>query len=775
MTVGAMAPPARDADLPFELTSFVGRRRERTDIKQLLSDARLVTLTGFGGIGKTRLALRVAAEVRRVLPDGVRLVRLGELSEPALLADTMATQLGLQGQTAATVHDGLVDFLKERDLLVVLDNCEHLIDECALLAGALLRACPMLRILATSREPLGIDGEAVYTLHPLSVPSATDTPDTGVRSYDSVRLFVDRARSVLPDFALDERNLTAIAGICQFLEGIPLAVELAAVRLRALSPEEILEKLVDHWQLLTVGSRGAPDRHRTMEACVEWSYHLCSPEEQDLWARAAVFAGGFETDAAEWLYRGDPTNAEREGVLNLVTALADKSILIREELGGRVRLRMLDTIRMHGLRKLSDSGRLTEMRRRHRTWCSDLTERANADWLSSRQVEWARRLRGEHANLRAALDFCANEPGEADAGLRIATNLHDYIVEQGLLRLGRHWFDRLLSHPGGATITRVAALRSASWVAILQGDLRAGDVLIREGRGVTDALDELAAAYLDQVSGLHAMFSGHLGDGITELERALAVFRRNRAPIWQLQTFNLLILANGLAGQPEQALTYFRESLAITEPAGEIWYRSVSLWSAGLVKLAQGDVVASTELQRESLTLRMGIDSRLGIASSLDALAWAAAGTDARRAAILLGAADARWRVIGTSSTSLPGLAALRALCEQKVRDSLGEAKFTSAFEIGLGLGDTAAIDFAVGGKVTAAQESQPAPASPPTTLTKREQQIATLVARGLTNREIARELIISPRTADTHVENILVKLGFTSRVQIANWVAQNN
>jgi predicted ATPase len=741
----AEAPP--EADLPFDVTSFVGRRRDRSEVKRLLSQSRQVTLTGFGGVGKTRLAARVAAEVRRAFPDGVRYVSLAELGEPALLEDVVATQLGLRDHSRQTRRRDLVDYLRPRAILIVLDNCEHLLEACADLTSALLRVCPRLRILATSRQPLGIAGEAVFVVPPLAVP---ELPRSGkvVDASDSVMLFVDRARLVQPDFAITEGNRAAVLGICQQLEGIPLALELAAVRLRALSPSEILVMLTAHWRLLTLGNRSAPERHRTMEGCLDWSYRLCSPEEQDLWARTAAFAGGFELDAVASLFPADE-RPEPERLLDLVTSLVEKSILITEERDGRVRHRMLDTVRMHGLRRLDESGELLNLRRLHRAWCTELSAQANAEWLSPRQADWAARLRREQANLQAALEFCSEEPDEAEAGLQIAINLHDYAVVQGLFRPALHWFDRLLAHPGGTMLTRVFALRTAARLATLQGDLAAAETLIAQGRAAATQLGDLAVACIDQVSGLYELFSGQPVQAITELERALSVFRHIGPPILKLQTINMLIVAHGLAGHHDRGLDYYRESRDITEPAGELWYRSMSIWSAGLIRLAQGDSREASRLEQDSLRLSDEFDNRVGIALCLDALAWAAAGSNARQAAVLLGAADARWQAMGTSVTALPGLAAQRGSYELQVREALGDAGFTSAYEQGLALERSAAIDFALGKKPSAGT-ARPRPAGQtPTVLTKRERQVAELIGRGLTNREVASELVISTRTAE--------------------------
>lgn len=767
----AMAPDS-NTNLPAELTSFVGRRRELREIRQLLSESRLVTLTGFGGVGKSKLALRVATDSRRAFPGGAWFVGIGELAEPSLLADSVARQLGMRGQSTRTVHRALVEFLGERETLLLLDNCEHLIDACAYLADGLLRACPKLRVLATSREPLRIAGETVCGVNPLSVPGREPPVDTILNEYESVRLFVDRARSALPGFALTDENRSDVASICSYLEGIPLALELAAVRIRAMSPSEVLQNLTNQWQLLTVGDRIAPDRQRTMRACVEWSFRLCSPDEQDLWAQASVFSGGFEIDAVEHLYGAADNPTDRQRVLDLVMSLTDKSILLREEYGGRVRHRMLETIRMHGTQRLADTGRLDEFRRLHRDWCADLAARCRAEWLGPEQASLSARIRHELPNLRAAIEYCTTVPAETDSGLTILIDLHDYTIAHGLFRPGRHLLERLLAQPPHSQLTRLSALRTLSWLTILQGELPAAEPLIAEGRALAASLDELARAFMGQVSGLLALFANDLLNAISQLEQARDVFRARDEQLLMVQTIMVLGLAYGFAGQPDKALEQHKECLAVTEAAGETWWRSQSLWNAGLIHLTIGDRDAATTLERQSLRLKRSLDDRLGIALCFEALAWITAATDASRAATLLGAADALWKRMGTSTANLPGLALQREACERDARQALGDS-FTTAFDRGLTLGHDAAIEFALG-EARTVKETHAPNAAGSVALTKRERQIAELVARGLSNKEIAAELVIAVRTAETHVEHILTKLGFTSRIQIATWVTEN-
>ena len=436
--------PAGPGNLPVELTSFVGRRTELTEAKRLLSTSRLVTLTGIGGVGKTRLALRVAANTRRAFADGVCLVELGELRDGSLLVEVVATGLGLRHRSPRALQT-VMEFLAAQELLLILDNCEQVVDAAAELTETLLHACPGLRILATSREALGIGGEAVMRVPPLTVPNpGREPPPAGLPHYDAVTLFAQRATAAVTGFEVTADNAATVTRICARLDGLPLAIELAAARLRAMSPEQILQRLTDRYALLTRGSRGAPTRQQTLRWSIDWSYELCTAEEQQLWARLSVFAGNFELDAAEEVSMDDVDPDRR---LDIVASLVDKSILLREESGNAVRFRMLDTLRDYGRDKLEQAGDYPGLRLRHRNWYRKLALDAEAGWISPQQVSWLVRLDRELPNLREAMEFSLSEPGtaSAEAGLQIATALFPFWLSRGLLSEGRRWLDRALA------------------------------------------------------------------------------------------------------------------------------------------------------------------------------------------------------------------------------------------------------------------------------------------------------------------------------------------
>src|SRR5215472_16699900 len=382
-----MAPRARVTEnLPAELTSFVGRRGELAEVRRLLAASRLVTLIGVGGVGKTRLALRAAAGLRRAFRDGVCLVQLDQLREEALVAQAVASTLGLQDRAGHAPAAMLAEYLAGRQLLLVLDNCEHLVDAAAKLANQLLRAAAGLRVLATSREALTIDGEMVLAVPSLPVPQAGQPlTAAGLGVFPAAQLFAERAAQVVPGFALTGANVAAVAGICRRLEGLPLAIELAAARMPVLSAEQIDERLGDRLGLLTRGGRARPARQQTLRASIEWSFELCTGAERLVWARLSVFAGGFELDAAEGVCADDRLAAGR--VLDLVAGLAGKSILIADLREGVARYRLPEPLREFGQERLRESGEDRALRRRHRDWHEQLAQRGDADWLSPQMSE----------------------------------------------------------------------------------------------------------------------------------------------------------------------------------------------------------------------------------------------------------------------------------------------------------------------------------------------------------------------------------------------------
>jgi predicted ATPase len=458
----------RTGNLPAEFTSFVGRSRELSQIREALGRYRLVTLRGVGGVGKTRLALRIAGAVRRSFDDGTWLVELSALRNTELLARTVASALGMPDQAVGDPLDLLADYLADRHLLLILDTCEHLVEGCAMLSEVLLRAAPRLRILATSREPLEVLGEQAFVIPPLTVPDL-GAPASGS---ESVALFVDRAEAIVPGFALTAANEQPIAQLCRVLDGIPLALELAAVRLRIMSIEQVVDHVDDRFRFLGT-TRSNMNRHQTLRAAIDWSHELCTPTERLLWARLSVFPGDFDLAAAEHVGADDELGDD--ALLDTLGRLVEKSIVLCEQDGRRYR--MLDTIREYGTEQLSVLGGKQERSCRHRDYYLGLTERAVAGCLGARQVEWLGTLRQETHNLRVALDYSYARPGQEEIGLRMTVLLRQYWLMVGLFTEGRRWHGKALAVAADSP-DAAWAVYGAAVLALQQGDQEAARPLL---------------------------------------------------------------------------------------------------------------------------------------------------------------------------------------------------------------------------------------------------------------------------------------------------------
>ncbi|MDH2428918.1 LuxR C-terminal-related transcriptional regulator [Sphaerisporangium sp. TRM90804] len=761
----------RGHGLPAEMTSFVGRRRELAELRTLLSRSRLVTLTGVGGVGKTRLACRFADEVRRAFPGGVWLVELSELRGDGLV-QALADALELDGDARAPL-EAIVDHLGDRKTLLILDNCEHALNDCAELAGELLAGVPELRLLVTSRQALGVAGEQTLTVPPLPVPER-DLPVPSASSLaevDAVRLFVERAAAVLPGFSVTEANREAVARICRRLDGIPLAIELAAVRLRALSVQQLLDRLDDRFRLLTAGSRAVPRHHRTLRSMVDWSHDLCTEPERLLWARASCFSGGLDLEAAEAVCSGD--GIAREEVIGLVIGLVEKSVLLREEHPSGVRYRLLETIRRYGAERLAESGREAELRRRHRVHYAGLAREARAHLFSGSQVEWATRLRLEHANLRAALRSSLDgRPGEED-GLRMAADLLYHWKTSHHVREGRRWLEEALAVSTEAGEARARALWGDGWLAIIQGDLPGALVMLQESRELGEKLGlDADLAYVALYSGMAAMYQGDAEAAEKLYKEALAGHRECGDEAGTALTLIRLCLVYSYLGDSERALRVGEEALRMCEARGEGWHRAYAMMALGVEVWRRGDTLRAALLERESLRFNRSLGDWLGAGVNLEVLAWVAAGAgEYERAARLLGALRNIWKSAGAPLSGFGHLMIYHGECLATVRLAMGEAALGAAVERGARLSLDEALDYALSDREAAVAPAGEAP-SP---LTRRETEIAQLVARGLSNKEIAGSLVIAQRTAEGHIEHILGKLGFHSRAQIAVWVGDRN
>ncbi|MFL6123113.1 ATP-binding protein [Actinophytocola sp.] len=755
-------------NLPAELTSFVGRRRELKEAKRLLSAARLLTLTGTGGVGKSRLALRVAREVRRAFADGVWLVELAELRDPRLLASTVATALGLRD--AADPAAGLAEFLGDRQLLLVLDNCEHMVDECAALSTRLLAAASQIRVLATSRQVLGAEGEHVLRVEPMAVACDVDASTRGgsAGESDAVALFVERAAAALPRLEFTPRDMAVVKQICARLEGIPLALELAAVRLRVLSVDQLLQRLVNRFALLTTGPRAVPARQRTLEATIDWSYELCSPQEQRLWAQLSVFPGGFDLDAAE--YVGDVHDAS---VLDVLTGLVDKSILSRQNgtSGRQAWYRMLETVHEYATAKLAERGDEQDVRARQVEYYVSLAQRYRHEGFGPRQLEWVERMWCEHANIRAVLDYCLSAPDRAVQALDIAASLCNFWYISGLVheayRYLRQGLDRCHDHPN----VRGKALFAASFLAMQTGAVDAAREMQPELARLAEELDDqrLRAGHADSM-GMATFFTGDLPSAAELLERAVAGYRAAGDTLMAFSTFVLLAAVYFFIDAP-RGTAAAEEALALTEQHQAHWSRGYAMWAVAVHRWRAGAHGEAAALLREAIAMRLADHAML--AFFLEALTWChSSAAEYERAARLLGCTAAVWRLSGARVGGTSPYQTVNQQCAEQVRAALGAAAFDKAFTEGAGMGLDETIRYALDEK-PAKPARGPARPSEPGGLTRREREIAELVARGMSNKEIAAALVIGRRTVETHVENILVKLGFTARTQVAPWLAE--
>ncbi len=660
-TTGVTAPSPRH-NLPLHLTSFIGREKEMAEVKHLLAGTRLLTLTGPGGTGKTRLSLHAAAAVLELFPDGVWLIELASLSDPALVPQTVASTLGVREETHRSIVATLTDYLRARRLLLILDNCEHLIDACAQLADTLLRACPDLRLLASSREALGIAGETAFRVPSLSLPrlGPRQTPTAeSLTPYEAVRLFVERASAVRPDFQLTDAGAPAIAQICHRLDGVPLAIELAAARVRVMTPEQIAARLDDRFRLLTGGSRTALPRQQTLRALIDWSWDLLSPPERTLLRRLSVFWDGWTLEAAE------AVGADAEGqevispneVLDGLTRLVDKSLVVADEQEGEARYRLLETIRQYARDKLLEAGsaEAERVRGRHLNFFLRLAHAAEPELRRADQLTWLARLETEHGNLRAALKW-ALSGRETEKGLRLAADLSRFWYLRGYWKEGREWLEQmLLEAPAGASSPETAheppdaaheppdaaheppdaaheppdaaaRLRSARakalyGVAWLMDESGRDIPLYEESLALCREWgDKWGMAFALRGLGATTSYRGNPEQGEPLLAESLAVFRELGDP-WgiALVLFSLAWVASN-RDDNQTAPAMWDESLNLFRQAGDRWGIAVVLGGLGYVARLQGHYQKATTLSEESLTLFRELGDKAGVAVSLNRL-----------------------------------------------------------------------------------------------------------------------------------------------------------
>ncbi len=775
--------PATGA-LPVAVTRFVGRRREVAEVRELLAQSRLVTLTGVGGVGKTRLAVEVAGQVRRAFPDGVWLVDLAVLQDGSRIADAVANVLAVADRTNRPSLAKVEDHLRKRQALVLLDNCEHVAADCTRFVDRLLRHSTGLRVLATSRHTLGADGEHLFAVPPLGVPDPwAPQRATVIGQFDAVQLLVDRVSAIRPGFGVSDENAEAVARLCTQLDGLPLAIELAATRLRTLSVQQLVDRLTGRFALLTGGSTAAQPRQQTLRALVDWSHALCAPAQRLLWARLSVFNGSFDLAAAERVCSDDGPLPVAD-VFDLLDHLVAQSVVLTDvdQGSGAIRFRLLETIRQYGRERLVGLGEVVTLSRRHRDHYLASVERTAERWCGPQQAQDLARLHADLGNLRAALEASiAAEPPDVAAALRLVTALRNLWYAGDLLSEGRRWLDRALDLSAEPGQERPRALWVAAWVCLLQGDEAAAGRRLDECEQLGGELgDGRAVAHATSLRATAALFAG-------ELERAAELFELAERELTRSQDvegllwclFQLAITRAHQGRDGEEVAAICHRSLRISERHGERLCRSYTLWVLGFTSWLHGDGAAAERQVAEGLAIQAGFSDAVGAALIIETLAWIAASRDQLPlAASRLAAARTAWEAAGTSLAAFgPPLQVHHDACLARVERGSAQPTRSSAGPSGP-TGPLDRIIVSVLADCDTGGERRPArtAASPRATgtdpLTARELAVAELVTRGMSNRAIAAALVISPRTVDGHLERILAKLGFHSRTQVAGWLA---
>jgi non-specific serine/threonine protein kinase len=627
-----------------------------------------------------------------------------------------------------------------------------------------------LVVLATSRQSLGIAGEQVLPVTPLAVPDAAAVTPESLTLSEAARLFVDRAVAVLPSFEVTPEIASDLALLCRHLDGLPLAIELAAARLRSLSVRQMVQRLTHQLPLLTTGVRTAPERQQTLRATIDWSYGLCSDLEQLVWQRASAFSGTFGIEAAEHVCGGAGIAASQ--VLDIIDGLLDKSVLIREELQGRVRYRMLETLREYGHERLEQAGDRPRVARLHRDWYADLVIRFGQEWLGPDQVAWVDRLRRDHSNLRVASEFTVTQPGESVVLVRMGLATQHYWTLLGMIGEARLWLERALPGVPRDVPEYGAVLWMSGLSALIQNDLAvAAARLTAAGEFAERTGDAVLAAHVKQTWGAACVFGGDYPQAVGLLEAALITLRANDVLEGELFAWWMLGMGKGLGGDVGGARVALRTGLARSEGCGEIYFRGWLLDALAHVEMIDGQIEAAAAAGARALRVESSIGNMFALALTTSLLARVAfRRVELRRAATLFGAADTVWSAVGATPHVFPAFGTGHDRYLDRTRSALGPARFEAAYAEGRAMRGDRTVRYALG-----EDTAEPEPSTGQSPLTRREAEVAKLVAKGLTNRQIAATLTIAPRTADTHVERILTKLGFSSRTQIAAWVVSGD
>ena len=770
-------------NLPVPLSTFVGREREMEEVKRLMASYRLVTLTGTGGSGKTRLALEVASQLIDTFDSGTWWVELASLSNEILLPQAVAKALSVHDIPNQPLSETLAKDLANKELLLVLDNCEHLIAACAQLTQTLLESCPDLRILATSREPLGIPGEIVWSVPPLSLPEQQPWHDPAsgenaipvYQQSEAVCLFVERAALVSPHFTLNAQNGVWIADICRRLDGIPLAIELAAARVKLLTVEHIAARLDNRFKLLTSGSRTAPPRHQTLYATLDWSYALLSETEQRLLRRLSIFAGGWSLEAAEEICADD--RLPKGVILDALARLVDKSLVVVQERNGAERYQFLETIRQFARERLVESNEYESIRVPHLNFYLRLAEDAEPLLFGPDQTMWFEQLDMENDNFRAAFEW-AVERRDAMAALRWVAALWFFWFIRDHYREGQERIAQALVILGAdvPSSARARALNAAGFMSWMRGDYAPARALFEEALTIANQLDDpVQTAMSTRNLGLVYSRERDYPTARDYLEKSVSLWRelgiKSQAG-WALPFLADVVMYQG---DVEQAKALYEESAALMREQKDKIVLAYPLRRLAYVALKSEDHDRATALCQESLALNSQVGDKRGLVACLVALAAiAVAKGQMTRAARWLATVQARLDTLGITLYPADQIEYESNLA--LVRQHLDDVTFSTVW----GEGKSMTLEQAI----TAVLESpHDQSAQSPTLrqatkevfggLTEREREVAGLIAQGKSNREIAEAMTVGVKTIETYVTRILNKLGFDSRVQIATWAME--
>jgi predicted ATPase/DNA-binding CsgD family transcriptional regulator len=767
-----MAQPAARAsrgNLPAELTTFVGRRRELAAIRSTLSDARLLTLTGAGGVGKTRLALHAGRELSRTLPDGVWLADLQEIRNASLVPTAILTTLGLRDHSGQTPVVLLVDYLAEKELLLIVDNCEHLLDSCSVVVSAILHGTPGVRVLATSREPLNCDGEFVYPVPPLAIPEVDPAASIDQLSqFESVALFCARAAAATGQFALSADNTAAVVQLCRQLDGMPLAIELAAVRTRALGVEQVLNRLNDRFDLLKGGSRAAVPRHQTLRAAIDWSYDLLTPGEQALFRKLAVFAGDFSLEAVEAVCAIGPH--ANDATVDVLSSLVEKSLVNRVGTDLRARFRLNETMQHYALWRLQVADELDATRLKHLRWYSQLGVSADADSFSSRLLPLFDRLDAETSNIRAALEYCAENKAQLELGLEFAASLHLWWAARSFTE-AIDTLQSLLGAGDAADRARPKTLFVLGNIYLFANHPKGAELALEEALPLArSAADSRLIAEILANQALCHIFTGDyraVPGKLLEEARNLASATSDPRVVADVDRIDAFLAMQ--LGDHEATERKMQASIDTCRAHGDTYILAHNLFWLGVAATKRGDLPSAEKALREAITLKRCFDDR-GTATmiSIELLAGPAlAAGDAIRAARLQGAGAGlrRRQRLELHSIGVPLVAATAV----GIRKIIGDAAYAREFDIGAAMEHEDAVAYALGERIDFRSEKDRTQLKG-VVLGAREEEVGMLIAQGLSNKDIAARLILSVRTVETHVHNLLNKLGVNSRTQIAVW-----